>query len=165
MRFVCTVIMIITVAGLLMGCTTSKYNAKIEELEGTVKKQDEEIMQLRTTLTKQQGAIGQQKSEPTIQKKENPVAKAVLKERSGLYSYAVYDGGEVIKIYIGEFLDIISFMAGRPDKLAREDLDIFLVESGHKTGTIEYYGLDAKNNPTKLFSITGSLSSAETVSY
>ena len=148
---------IIFAVGTLAGC--SKPESRVADLEANTERQQEETRQLQEKLRQQQVEINQLKAKLPSQQEDDPIAKALLIKYGKCGKVDI--SGEVVKIYFCNIRAVASFIDTGPETHAVPDLNFFLTETGLKTGTIEYY----TNKGAKVFSISGSLSSAETEMY
>ena len=123
----------------------------VNELKSTIKKQEETIKQLQDEMKKLQENMDQIRAKQTL---PNPVEKALRDSCSGR---RIKVEGEIVRITFTSFHDITYFFDTGPEQHARRDLDIFLKTAKLSKGTIEYYNIEKK-----VFSITGSLTSAKT---
>jgi len=166
-------IMVITIVGALSGCSktlSGTYLSKndnqenrSEALEETIKKQEEEINQLRSKIREQQEEIERLKPKKATEDKNEAIKKALVRkwqQKKVCTNVEVSD--ETAKIYFCGILNAVFFLEN-PDTLARQDLDLFIKKTGRETGTIEYY--TPPPSKTKIFSISGDLSRAETKTY
>lgn len=140
-------LMIIVFMGALVGCTKSEY--RIAEMEATIKRQGEEIKQLKT--------------KQATQNKEDPVAKALRARWKCCNNTDIEINDEVVRIYFKKVMNLLGFLDGNTENHARLDRNFFLEKTERKTGTIEYY--TPRPYSEKVFSISGSLSSTETKRY
>jgi hypothetical protein len=134
----------------------------VKKMEDTIKKQDEMIKQLQSEINKQRLSSGEASGRQQPQNKENLVEQA-LRERWGCcdaQSRVVNVTDGVVSVYFNNIHDIIFFFETGADAYARLDLEVFLKKAGLENGTIEYYSADKK-----LYSISGSLTKAETAQY
>ena len=153
-------ITIIFAVGTLVGCSKPESRvADTNDIEANTEKQQEEIRQLQEKLRQQQDKINQLEAKLPSQQEDDPIARA-LRMKYGQCSN-VDISGEVVKIYFCNIRAVASFIDTVPDTHAVPDLNFFLEETGLKTGTIEYY----TSKGAKVFSISGSPSSAETEIY
>ena len=157
MKHLFLTLMIIFIVDTLVGCSKPEY--RIDELEEATKKQEEEIRQLQSKISQQQEEIKQLKAKQPSQQEDDPIARALRMKWGGCGKVDV--SGEVVRIFHCNIHAVASFIDSGPETYARRDLNYFLEETGLKTGIVEYY----TNKGLKIFSISGSLYSAETESY
>lgn len=128
----------------------------VDNLNATIKNQEDTIKQLQVELKKQQEKIDQLSKEQTP---PDPVAEA-LRESWGCANKRVIDIKEgLVKVYFADVYDLMHFFETDADKHAYRDLSIFLEKTKLSKATIEYY------SDKKLFSITGGLTDAKTKKY
>lgn len=157
MKHSVSALMIMIVVSVLAGCSKSEY--RVAKLEETVKRQEEEIRQLRSK-NEQQVEDEQLKAEQALQDENKAIAWA-LRKRWGGKCNKVDISDEMVRIYLCSIRTVASFLDSGPERHARRDLNFFLEETGLKTGMIEYF----TPKKFKFFSISGSLSSVETKRY
>ena len=162
MKHVFLTLMIVIPVGGLMGCAktlpdthVNKDNSgenKVAVLEKTVKRQEEEIARLKA------GQDSHNDYDPIAEALLQGTCKSCKKDE-----LTIKVSGDVVQIYFNHIMKMAGFLDGDPETRAHQDLGIFLEETGYKTGTIEYY--TPPSAPTKIFSISGSLSDAKTKRY
>ncbi len=123
------VLLLVTVLALI---ETQKQKGKLAELQETIKEQEETIKKQMTKETQK------------AQVNEKAIAKGFLEAWKKVISRdAPYEGvvvsAEVMKIYFSDEYEAVAFVSHTPEVIARFALDYFLKETGHKTGTVEYY--------------------------
>ena len=148
---------IIFAVGTLVGC--SKPESRVADIEANTERQQEEIRQLQEEIRQQQDEINQLRAKQPSQKDDTPAARALRRKYGDCSKVDI--SGEVVKIYFCNIRAVASFIDTVPETHAVPDLNFFLEETGLKTGTIEYY----TSKGAKVFSISGSPSSAETEIY
>ena len=133
---------------------STQDKANVNELKGTIQKQEETIKQLQAEIKKLQDNITEITAPP------DPVAKALRIHWTscGKRNINVSDG--LVKVTFISYQDLVHFFDTGAEKHAREDLAVFLNAANLKKGTMEYY-----NGGMKLFSITGSPTDAKTKKY
>ena len=170
MKHLMSVFMVIIVGSALAGCSKSLSDTyvnkgndeeyRIAELEETIKRQEGEIKQLQAKIDEQQGKkITQLKPRQAAQDKDGAIAKAI-RERLGKTCGDVKVRGELVKVSFCGVMGYVFFLENAEVR-ARLDLEFFLEKAERTTGTIEYH----TPNGQKMFSISGSLSGAETKRY
>jgi hypothetical protein len=167
--FKCTAVLLSSVfIGLLppaagMCAGEEKINpADIKKMEATIKKQEEQIKQLQSELNKLR-EDGSSPPGPPQPPDKAMLVEGALRESWGSSStdsrvVTVHDG--TVAIQFNAMFDLIAFFDSGAEKHARDDLAVFLKQSGLERGTIEYYS--AKN---KLYSISGSLTEAKAIQH
>ena len=119
---------------------------------------DRKVVELEDTVLKQAREIEQLKGGKTAQDDEDPVATELRVKRKACTKVTVSD--YTARIYFCGMMDTAFFLEN-PEPQSRLDLNLFLEKTGFETGLIEYFTPQGE----KIFSITGSLSSAETKRY
>ena len=149
MKRIFSTLMIISVISSLISCS--------KPLSGTSVKEN----------TSKDTSVKENTSEEYMITELRELVEKLRKRRRGLYSY-IYIGDiedELVKIYIGKVLNIVSFLDVYAEDFAQDDLELFLVKTGRDRGTVEYYDSTTPSSPKKIFSISGDLYSAETTRY
>ncbi len=107
-------------------------------------------------------AHGIVEQEETSQNEDETIERALYNAWGKSYK-KIEISDDVVRLYLLKPIDAVFFLDAHPEKRARRDLSTFLKIAGRNNGTIEYYIPPPSN--TKIFSITGSLTNAETKSY
>lgn len=136
--------------------------ADLKKMEEIIKKQDEQIKQLQSELNKLREA-GMTPSGQPQQTDKATLVEGALRESwgsSGTDSRVVTVHDGTVSIQFNSMFDLIAFFDSGAEKHARDDLAVFLKQTGLERGTIEYYS--AKK---KMYSISGSLTEMKTTQH
>ena len=121
-------------------------------------KSDRRVVELEETVKQQAAELNQLKAEQTSQDKDDALARELQLKRKVCTKVKVNE--DTARIYFCGMMDTAFFLEN-PEPQARNDLHFFLEETGYSIASIEYFTPQGE----MIYSITGTLSRAETIRY